>query len=275
MLHNYQSIEIDGIKIFEKLAFQNEGRNAKVLSNEACFMFMIKGGFDVRTPVDSIKLRTGDGFLSKCGDYFFEDLHPEGAKPEPVEVIGIYFHPDIIKKIIPLQLIKWNKKMQSRSIDIDVLLTHYKESLIHYLNHPQLFDEEMQLLKVKELLLLLAQSHQAPSLHHFVSALFAPNELDFRKTVESNLHSSMSLNDFAYLCGMSLATFKRNFKELYNESPAKYLKIKRLEKAASMLGNNKSQIAQIAFDCGFESASSFTRAFKNHFHVSPSEYRLS
>lgn len=274
MMLDYKSIELDGITVFEKLAFVNSGRNTKELHNEACFMFLVKGGFDVRTPINSIRLSEGDGFLTQCGDYFFEDMNIDESKAEPIEAIGIYFHPDIIKQLFQYQPVTWDKNL-THKVDVDLLMEHYKLGVMHYIDNPHLFDREMQLLKIKELVLLLAQSSEAPSLHHFLSALFSPHEFNFRQIIEQNIISSVSLSDLAYLCGLSLASFKRRFTEMYNDSPAAYIKKRKLEHATQLLKTSRLNINEIAFDCGFESVGSFNRLFKTQYQQTPTQYRLS
>jgi AraC-like DNA-binding protein len=273
MLLDYKSIDLDGVKVFEKVSFQAAGRQPKVLDNEACFMFLIKGSFDVRTPIGSFNVQKNEGFLTKCGDYFFEDLHLDPTQAEVVEAIGIYFHPKIIKELLRFQSIDWQQNL-TQKVGVDFVLDHYKEGIGYYLDHPHLFEREMKLLKLKELLLLLSKSTDAPSFNHFISGLFSPQEYDFRQVIESNILSSLSIADLAYLCNMSVATFKRRFKELYQDSPAEYIRKRKLEKAASLLLSTHLQVNEIAFDCGFESAGTFNRIFKKYMGQTPTEYRL-
>ncbi len=274
MIPEYQSFEIDGHIIYEKLKFREAGRQTKSLDNNACFMFMIQGNLEIRTPIKQYSLMPGSGFLTKCGDYFFEDLQAEGDKGEVVEAVGIYFQPDIIREAILLKPEKWDKQV-GNLLTIDSVLENYKNSILDYMNHGKLFNRDMKILKLKELLLILSNSSQAPSISHFISALYTEHEFDFRNIIEQNATSSLSLEQFAFLCGMSLASFKRQFSKYYKVSPAAYFRSKKLEKATGLLLNSNLQINHIAFDCGFETLSAFNRSFKSEYSQSPSEYRLS
>jgi transcriptional regulator GlxA family with amidase domain len=51
--------------------------------------------------------------------------------------------------------------------------------------------------------------------------------------IESNVHSNLKLEEIAFLCNMSLSTFKRHFIVEYNEAPGKWLQDKRLQRANS------------------------------------------
>ncbi|MBL4594631.1 MAG: helix-turn-helix transcriptional regulator [Flavobacteriales bacterium] len=211
--------------------------------------------------------------LPKCGDYFYEDIQKEDEN-EMVIALGVYFHPELLKDIFLKTGTEWNnRKYVAYKMNVDELLENYKTTLLYYFNHPILFDEEMQLLKIKELLLILSKTENAPTVKHLISSLFYPQEYDFREVIEKNIYATLSLPELAILTNMSIATFKRKFNELYQESPAEYIKKRKLEKAMKLLISNNSRITDIIFDCGFESNSSFNRAFKKKYQLSPTAYR--
>ena len=273
MIHEVQSIETKGFRTFEKASFKNFGRQPKLLHDEACFMFLLNGSFQIRTPLKSVVLSKNEGMLSKCGDYLYEDIQSKDQN-EMIIALGIYFHPELIKDIFYNSKVNWNKrKYVAYKMDVGLLLENYKNSLLHYLNHPALFDEEMQLLKIKELLLILSKTENAPSIQHLVASLFSPQDYDFREIIESNLYAALSIPEMAMLCGMSPTSFKRKFGELYLDSPADYIRKRKLERAAQLLTTGSLRISDIVFDCGFESISSFNRAFKKQYEVSPTAFR--
>ena len=74
---------------------------------------------------------------------------------------------------------------------------------------------------------------------------------------------------FAKLSVRSLSAFKRDFIRLYNTSPGKWLTEKRLIYARHLLSHMGKTVTETAFECGFESASHFSRAFRLRFGVSP------
>lgn len=275
ILTEYHATEVKGFRTFEKLSFQKFGKQPKILKDEACFMFLLNGKFQIRTPLQTTILSKNEGLLSNCGDYLFEDINKDG-EGGLIEALGVYFHPELLKDIFQDTQVKWReRKYIAYKMDIGTLLENYKNTLLHYFSHPQLFDEEMQLLKIKELLLILSKSENAPTVQHLISSLFSPQEYDFREVIEKNIYASLSIPEMAVLCGMSPATFKRRFKELYQTPPAEYIKTRKLEKAALLLRTGNQRITDILFDCGFESISSFNRVFKKHFTLSPTQYRLS
>ena len=66
----------------------------------------------------------------------------------------------------------------------------------------------------------------------------------------------------------------RRMKALTGVTTQQYINRVRLEYARQLLDNDTvSTIAEVGYQCGFDDASSFTRAFRNTFGTSPSAYR--
>lgn len=71
--------------------------------------------------------------------------------------------------------------------------------------------------------------------------------------------------------GMSKYHFIRSFNDLFGTTPHQFLKKERIDFAATLLVDNNLDIAEIASKSGYESPSSFTRAFKQVYGKLPSE----
>ena len=143
------------------------------------------------------------------------------------------------------------------------------------LDNPSIVDDNIIINKQKELLILLSKSENSSSIQEFINSLFSPLEYNFRDVIEKNIYSDLTIQEFAYLCNMSEATFKRKFVSIYNQSPAKYIQLKKLSRAKQLLKTQPSTIANVAYDCGFSSPSSFNKSFKKNFGLTPTEYRMS
>jgi len=63
------------------------------------------------------------------------------------------------------------------------------------------------------------------------------------------------------------------FSQLVGEPPLRYLKRLRMNSAAKRLLSSNLNLATIAAEAGYESAASFTKAFKSHLGMAPGEYR--
>jgi len=74
--------------------------------------------------------------------------------------------------------------------------------------------------------------------------------------------------------GLSRVNVYRKIKHLTNLTVNEYIKSIRLNKSTTLLTQSGKNIAEIAFECGFSSPSYFTKCFKTHFKLTPTEYIL-
>lgn len=86
--------------------------------------------------------------------------------------------------------------------------------------------------------------------------------------------TDLSLHGLAKIASFSPFHFHRIFKAILGESVNDYVKRSRLERAAKRLvANEQITITTIALDVGFTSSAVFSRAFKDHFGLSASDFR--
>ena len=95
--------------------------------------------------------------------------------------------------------------------------------------------------------------------------------------IDANLHDvALTPRSICEDLGMSRASLYRMFASVGGVS--EFIRIRRLEAAIRLLVSSASMhlgIAEIAFGCGFKTLSSFSKTFRNHFGLSPSEVRQS
>lgn len=72
--------------------------------------------------------------------------------------------------------------------------------------------------------------------------------------------------------GYSPGYFSRHFKEITGLSPMIYIRILRLEKAGRLLLEEDLTVGETAAQCGFNDMSYFTKCFRTHFQMTPTEY---
>ena len=88
-----------------------------------------------------------------------------------------------------------------------------------------------------------------------------------------NKNSDITIDDVATHAGFSTDYFNRIFFAHTGFNIMEYVRFSRLKKAAHLLRGTNNDILDIALDCGYEAHESFSRAFKNQYGISPSEYR--
>lgn len=97
---------------------------------------------------------------------------------------------------------------------------------------------------------------------------------DVAALVEKNLQNTdLSANDIAENLGMSRVHVYRKMKALLGYSLNDYIVNTRLKKARHLLLSSQMNISEIAYEVGFSSPAYFSTAFKNHFNMSPSDFK--
>ncbi|MEM6293084.1 MAG: AraC family transcriptional regulator [Myxococcota bacterium] len=94
-----------------------------------------------------------------------------------------------------------------------------------------------------------------------------------RAVMEQHVHEPLQLEDFATLCGRSLASFKRDFRRLHGVAPGGWIAQERLAYATQRLADPNVSVTEACFSCGYGNLSSFIRAFKRRFGVSPKQWQ--
>ena len=128
-------------------------------------------------------------------------------------------------------------------------------------------------LKFKELILYILSSGKNQSLSHYLISRCATNRSCIREIMERNFIYNMRMTEFAKLTDRSLATFKRDFIATFHTTPGRWLTQKKLEYARQLLEITDKNINELSFDAGFESPSHFIRTFKDHFKITPLQYK--
>jgi AraC family transcriptional regulator len=83
--------------------------------------------------------------------------------------------------------------------------------------------------------------------------------------IRQNLRGDLSLSTLADVAGFSPFHFHRLFKALTDETVNECVMRLRLERAAALLRASQVSITHAALECGFESISTFSRAFKKQY----------
>ncbi len=97
-----------------------------------------------------------------------------------------------------------------------------------------------------------------------------------KKTLEyirNNYSENITVEKAANMSNFSVSHFSKMFRQLTGSSFTRYLKNYRLEMASDRLESSENKVSEIAFECGFNNLSYFTRAFCEKYHETPSEYR--
>jgi AraC-like DNA-binding protein len=175
-----------------------------------------------------------------------------------------------------IDLLKRRTKAKSEgyiSFQKDKFIYNFIDSLRFLFESNQKISREMKSLKFEELLLYLLERHPQKVLAFRSSSSRDFDDLEIRKAVEANVARPISLEELAFLCNVSLSTFKRRFQKIYGTPPSKWMLHRKMEIAKNLLEHHHEKPSEVYRKVGYENHSSFAQSFKQTFGVTPREFQ--
>ena len=214
-----------------------------------------------------------------AGEYVFlkkdnkVKIHKHTWGDSPYKAISIRFDRKFLrdyfktldKKKMPKDVKRFNEAVikMEKSPYVESLFT----SLFPFTDRGIIPEEEFVALKMREAMnyILKADEKFYPTLFDFNE----PWKIDIMQFMEQNFMEDMSIEDFAFYTGRSLASFKRDFVNVCDLTPQKWLIQRRLKKAHEMIKKGGKKINDIYMEVGFKNRSHFSTAYKKQFGHSP------
>ncbi|MEO5789897.1 AraC family transcriptional regulator [Gelidibacter sp.] len=243
---------------------------SKVNLSMNMFSFLQVGKKQVHFADTSIAVNSKQSLLLKKGNWLWTEL----LDTEVIYYCKLFFFSE---KILTDFLSKYTNDVKPFKEDVPYFVIENDDYLAAFIsslssntftNHN--FSDALLLLKFEEIMLYLLNKY-GNSFEYYLHSLISKEVSPFKNVVESNIHSNLKLEEIAFLCNMSLSTFKRQFTSEYNEPPGKWLQDKRLQKAKELLQGGDLKPSDIYLDIGYNNLSNFSIAFKNKFGVSPTD----
>ena len=88
-----------------------------------------------------------------------------------------------------------------------------------------------------------------------------------------NYNTKISIDDEAARLHMSPCWFIKNFKQIIGMTPMQYIVSKRLSMAKNLLISSNLPLSEISEMIGYDNPLYFSRLFKKHSGITPSDYR--
>jgi AraC family transcriptional regulator, exoenzyme S synthesis regulatory protein ExsA len=247
-----------------------------IWSHHNYFIYVISGQKKWFTRSQEILVREGDCLFVRKGahsvyQYFDKDF-----------CAVVLFLPDgfirsvLLENRITLDSTTSQKDLDALfPIDTDVMLSSYFYSFLNYLEGRNKIENKLLELKFKELVMVTASRKYNPALLAYFERLCKTGKPSLSDVMDKNFYYPLTLQEVAKLSGRSLSAFKSDFMDLYQISPGKWLKKKRLEYSRYLLRHSEKSVTEVVFDSGFQNTSHFSREFKNKYGSSPLSYKKS
>ncbi|MBL7952630.1 MAG: helix-turn-helix transcriptional regulator [Flavobacteriales bacterium] len=157
--------------------------------------------------------------------------------------------------------------MEIISLPQDDFTRHFARS-IELLGPLAVKDGSLARTKAEEILLYLHVRYPEVLAALLAASVQDKAALSLRFVVSKHQDAGVSVPELAFLCHMSVSTFKRRFHEVYGTTPGRYLHGRRMERARTMLAR-QLRPNDIYHELGYASLSAFSTEFKKHFGVAP------
>ena len=248
----------------------NDVVKSKVNLSMNMFSFLQEGKKQVHFADASVMVHKEQSLLIKKGNWLWTELLDQ----ENIYYCKLFFFSENM-------LLEFLEKYELKSkasqrmdpffiIENDGYISDYLNA-ISRLNHFNTASKNRLLsVKFEEILLYLIAKY-GENFESYLHSLIATKVSSFKKIVESNVYSNLKLEEVAFLCNMSLSTFKRHFIKEYGVNPGKWIQDKRLDYAKNMMKDKGLAASEVYFEVGYTNLSNFSNAFKTKFGFSPRE----
>lgn len=274
MIVQHRVFRYRDFEIIEKLVIRAPFRYIRPFRESACFLHLRQGNAFMYASDGKLSFTNRESVLLRCGTYFGDLL--QQVETDDCEVYAIHLYPELLREVYGDILPEFAKnnstaKDHSGKIAAASVIDQYIKSLDFYFENPGIVTDELLQLKLKELILLLLQTENAGTINDLLAGLFSLKTVTIREIIETHLYSNLNIDELAALCNMSRSSFKREFQSLYADSPATWLRKKRLEKAHELLLLRDASVSDVAFRVGFSDLAHFSKTYRRQFGQNPSD----
>lgn len=139
-------------------------------------------------------------------------------------------------------------------------------------NKQNIYDKTLMLCYLQELIIHLLRDSQTEN--KTLNTMKYQDDLfkQIIKYIDDNITSPLTVEDVTQKFSISRSTLQTLFKTHTNKTPKHYITVLKLNLSKKLLLENKYTVTEIAYMLGFSSIHYFSRAFKQQFNLTPSEY---
>ncbi|WP_353120826.1 AraC family transcriptional regulator [Myroides odoratus] len=267
-------LNLDGstsIKIYDYHSSQAIARQQIVL-NQYVFSFLMEGMKEVIFD-DAIQgIDPSNFLLMKAGHCLMTE---KLSQTSTYRSVLFFFSLEDIQRFVQKVELNPPAALEYQSIHTfpyDDFILRYVASLLDIAKLSAETQHRLLAVKFEEIMWYLVEAYGMDILHSLLHHNDSTQK--FTRTIESNKHHKLTIKELAFLCNMSVSTFKRTFKKHYAESPMQWFQNKRLDYARYLLHFEKKTATEIYLEIGYENLSSFIQAYKIKFDITPKQDQM-
>lgn len=246
--------------------------------SEHMLVYLCSGELDLIAPDKKYHLKKGDSFFVKR-NHLVRKIKQPSKNGEPFKGLFLQLKMPFLKKMlnvhritVPLVSNPITAKSTYVMLNKHPFLNGLFTSLEQYFDAQQYPSKELMEAKLQEAVFTLLQLR--PDLGQVLFDFAEPWKINLEEFMNKNYKCDLTVEEFAHYTGRSLSTFKKDFAQIFNLTPSRWIVKRRLEEAKCLMEKLGKQPADVYLEVGFKNLSHFSTAFKREFGVSPSEIRI-
>lgn len=270
----HNPLRFDGISVFQigRIYCQNELNVEADCQNNFLRLTVITDGIGTviinKTP---IRVKHGDMFLSLNKDCY--TIKADNKTLLELDYVCFQCNNENFK----LELEQIIKSCNSSPLHVfsDSRIRPLINSAINEINNNTIYSNELLSSIFKQIIIFSIRSYQKNQDESVVYIETSPQILcnNIMNYIDNHIFSILSLRELSDVMGYSYGYMSTLFKKTTGGTISDYYLDKRLEKARQLLMENNLPISEIAEMLNYTSSYSFSKAFTNHFGISPRNYR--
>lgn len=239
-----------------------------------------KGRFETIFKGNHIFLSEGDLIFSSGANDYIHDF-PLGYYNGMQIIINLKLAQKSIDRIIGKNIIDVRDLSEIIRNNGSFAVIHSNEEIEHVISELYDVDENIKKayykLKVMELLLFLKSSDIKSLEDEFpkLNVCTVKKIKEIRKYLIENIDKNITLNDLSKKFKISKTSLKNYFKTIYGKPIFTWHREYKMNQASIYLEKTNLSISEISLLVGYHDHGKFSKAFKNHYNMTPLKYRNS
>ena len=242
--------------------------------SEHMLVYLCSGELDLIAPDKKYHLKKGDSFFIKR-NHLVRKIKQPSKNGEPFKGLFLQLKMPFLKRMlhehnftVPLVSNPVTAKSTYVMLEKHPFLNGLFYSLEQYFDAQQYPSKELMEVKLQEAVFTLLQLR--PDLGQVLFDFAEPWKINLEDFMNKNYKCDLSVEDFAHYTGRSLPTFKKDFAEIFHNTPSRWIVKRRLEEAKCLMEKLGKKPTDVYLEVGFKNLSHFSTAFKREFGISPS-----
>jgi AraC-like DNA-binding protein len=258
---------------------EEDTEKAHLMLDEHILCLLLHGHKTIWHPSGKLQIQGGEGFFLARGNYLRTERRMDPLLGYQTLVVRLSdtFLLSLLEDIqgkVPVAAQAGGQVFHLRE---DALVKELAGQLAYYFRIPEERTrvEALLPLKMRELLLLLLSAKSNNGFNAVIQSLPVGREASLAALMEAHFRESLTLEQWAFLAGQSLSSFKRKFESIYHMPPRRWVQQRRLEEAYHLLGDRDMNVTEVCFAVGFENLAHFVHAFREKYNITPKQRQVS